>query len=70
MALEEQPLTWWQMLEVMFSWYPCRHTLLGEEMGQYVPHCFGADKTAHTQLLSTKQRRKPPETIHTAWLEM
>lgn len=51
------------MLEAVLSWYPCHHTLLGEEMGQHVPHRFGADKTAHMQLLSTKQKDKESERL-------
>lgn len=57
------------MLQVVLSWCPCHHTLPGEQRGQNVPRCFGAHRTAHTQLLSTKQRENPSETIHTAWLQ-
>lgn len=53
----------WAGAIATLSWYPCHHTLLGEEMEQDVLHCFGADKTAHMQLLSTKQRRKESERL-------
>lgn len=52
-----------RVLEVVLSWCPCHHTLPGEQRWQNVPRCFGADRTAHMQLLSTEQKENPSEPI-------